>query len=88
MTQIAIAILANERWTTRPAHQIMSSRKEIAFRTSRVCTYADGCASQAAFLRLLDRCFLDRTKVQLGLILPRDNNKKQYEKKNSGLAGV
>ena len=32
-----MAILANERWTTRPAHQIISSRKEIAFRTSRVC---------------------------------------------------
>ena len=35
-------------------------------------TYADGFASQATFSRLLDRCFLDRTKVQLGLILPRD----------------
>ena len=36
-------------------------------------TYADGFASQATFSRLLDRCFLYRTKVQLGLILPRDS---------------
>ena len=39
-------------------------------------TYADGFASQATFSRLLDRCFLYRTKVQLGLILPRGTTNK------------
>ena len=75
MTQIAITILSNERWTTRPAHQIIISRKETGFshlQSLLLITYADGFASQATFSRLLDRCFLYRTMVELGLILPRD----------------
>ena len=37
MTQIAITILTNERWITRPAHQVISSRRKLVFRTSRGC---------------------------------------------------
>ena len=75
MTQIAITILTNKRWTTRSAHQIISSRKETGFsqlQSLLLITYADGFASQATFSRLLDKCFLYRKMVQLGLILPRD----------------
>ena len=49
-----------------------SSNNKKWFLAARVFyrnTYADGFASQATFSRLLDRCFLDRTKVELGLIL-------------------
>ena len=69
MTQIAITILTNERWTTRPAHQIICSRKEAGFSHLYgllLITYADECAPQAT----LDRWFSRSTKVQLGLILP------------------
>ena len=86
MTQIAITILTNGRWTTRLAHQIISSRKEIAFRISRVCYSLHRLTDLHHKLRFpaLDRCFLDRTKVQLGLILPRDRILLVQLGKNSG----
>ena len=66
ITQIAIAILTNERWTTRPAHH----QEETGFshlQSMLLITYADGFASQAAFSRLLTLSLLKVINVKIPL---------------------
>ena len=75
MTQIAITILTNGM-DNSPSSSSNKQQVETDFSHLQrllLITYADRFVSQATFSRLLDRCFLYRTKDQLGLILPRDS---------------
>ena len=66
MTEI-LAILANEQWTTRPGHQIISSRKKMALRFTRVC-HSLHMLTICIISHFRQIIFPGRTKVQLAII--------------------